>query len=43
VADRLLVPLGGRKRYNATNYFDFVEMISVQGKANYFEKRGGDY
>ena len=39
VADRLLVALGNPKAYNATNPFDFMEMISLQGKANFFEKR----
>ena len=39
VADRLLVSLGCKKHYNATNPFDFMEMISLQGKTNFFEKR----
>jgi len=43
VADRLLVALGVSKVYNATNPFDFMEMISLQGKTNFFEKRVGDY
>lgn len=43
VADRLLVELGNEKVYNATNPFDFMEMISLQGKTNFFEKRVGDY
>ncbi|WP_078063155.1 ribonucleoside-diphosphate reductase small subunit [Solirubrum puertoriconensis] len=43
VADRLLVALGYRKIYNATNPFDFMEMISLQGKTNFFEKRVGEY
>ncbi|KAK7470764.1 Ribonucleotide-diphosphate reductase (RNR), small subunit, variant 2 [Stygiomarasmius scandens] len=43
VADRLLVALGNEKYYNATNPFDFMEMISLQGKANFFEKRVADY
>ncbi|NMM49747.1 ribonucleoside-diphosphate reductase small subunit [Marinigracilibium pacificum] len=43
VADRLLVELGCEKIYNATNPFDFMEMISLQGKTNFFEKRVGDY
>ncbi|OUJ74825.1 ribonucleoside-diphosphate reductase small subunit [Hymenobacter crusticola] len=43
VADRLLVSLGCAKIYNAANPFDFMEMISVQGKTNFFEKRVGDY
>ena len=43
VADRLLVELGCDKVYNATNPFDFMEMISLQGKTNFFEKRVGEY
>ncbi len=43
VADRLLVSLGYPKHYNATNPFDFMEMISLQGKTNFFEKRVGEY
>lgn len=43
VADRLLVELGCPKVYNATNPFDFMEMISLQGKTNFFEKRVGEY
>ncbi len=43
VADRWLVELGYDKVYNATNPFDFMEMISLQGKTNFFEKRVGDY
>ncbi|MCO4291968.1 ribonucleoside-diphosphate reductase small subunit [Solitalea sp. MAHUQ-68] len=43
VADRWLVALGYDKIYNATNPFDFMEMISLQGKTNFFEKRVGDY
>jgi len=43
VADRLLVELGNEKVYNATNPFDFMEMISIQGKTNFFEKRVGEY
>ena len=43
VADRLLVALGCRKIYNSTNPFDFMEMISLQGKTNFFEKRVGEY
>ena len=40
VADRLLVALGYDKYYNASNPFDWMEMISLQGKTNFFEKRG---
>ena len=43
VADRLLVELGNEKIYNAMNPFDFMEMISLQGKTNFFEKRVGEY
>ena len=43
VADRLLVSLGNEKHYNATNPFDFMDMISLQGKTNFFEKRVSDY
>ncbi|MCB0813958.1 MAG: ribonucleotide-diphosphate reductase subunit beta, partial [Flavobacteriales bacterium] len=43
VADRLLVELGNEKVFNAANPFDFMEMISLQGKTNFFEKRVGDY
>lgn len=43
VADRLLVELGNDRVYNTTNPFDFMEMISLQGKANFFEKRVGEY
>ncbi|WP_026904501.1 ribonucleoside-diphosphate reductase small subunit [Pedobacter glucosidilyticus] len=43
VADRWLVELGYDKKYHATNPFDFMEMISLQGKTNFFEKRVGDY
>jgi ribonucleoside-diphosphate reductase beta chain len=43
VADRLLVSLGCGKIYNSTNPFDFMEMISVQGKTNFFEKRVAEY
>lgn len=43
VADRLLVALGQQRIYNVTNPFDFMEMISLQGKTNFFEKRVGEY
>ncbi|MFT4738177.1 MAG: ribonucleoside-diphosphate reductase beta chain [Cyclobacteriaceae bacterium] len=43
VADRLLLELGCEKIYNATNPFDFMEMISLQGKTNFFEKRVAEY
>ena len=37
VADRLLVALGNEKIYKATNPFDFMDMISMEGKTNFFE------
>ena len=43
VADRWLCELGYSKVYNTANPFDFMEMISLQGKTNFFEKRVGDY
>jgi ribonucleoside-diphosphate reductase beta chain len=43
VADRLLQSLGCNKFYNATNPFPWMEMISLQGKTNFFEKRVGEY
>lgn len=43
VADRLLVSLGCPKIYHAANPFDFMEMISMQGKTNFFERRVGEY
>ena len=43
VADRLLASLGSPEYYGATNPFDFMEMISLQGKTNFFEKRVSDY
>ena len=43
VADHLLVSLGLKKLYNVTNPFDFMDMISLQGKTNFFEKRVGEY
>ena len=42
-ADRLLLALGCDKYYNASNPFDFMEMISLQGKTNFFEKRVAEY
>ena len=38
VTDRLLMEFGCEKKYNATNPFDFMEMISLEGKTNFFEK-----
>jgi len=43
VADRLLVQLGFNKVWNTGNPFDFMEMISLQGKTNFFEKKVGEY
>ena len=43
VADRLAVQLGNNKIYNSSNPFDFMEMISIEGKTNFFEKRVGEY
>ena len=43
VADRLLVELGNEKVYNVSNPFDFMDMINLQGKTNFFEKRVGEY
>ena len=43
VADRLLVDLGYNKFFNATNPFDFMESISVEGKTNFFESRPTQY
>uniref|UniRef100_A0A0X3NX54 ribonucleoside-diphosphate reductase n=1 Tax=Schistocephalus solidus TaxID=70667 RepID=A0A0X3NX54_SCHSO len=43
VADRLLTELGFEKIYRATNPFDFMENISLEGKTNFFEKRVGEY
>lgn len=43
VTDRLLLELGCKKVYNVSNPFDFMEMISLQGKTNFFEKRVGEY
>ncbi len=43
VADRLLMELGNEKVYNSTNPFDFMDMISLQGKTNFFEKRVAEY
>ena len=43
VADRLLVQLGNDKHYNSENPFQFMEMISMEGKTNFFEKRVSEY
>ncbi|UXQ88824.1 ribonucleotide reductase of class Ia (aerobic), beta subunit [Tenacibaculum phage Larrie] len=43
VTDRLLLEFGVEKVYNSSNPFDFMDMISLEGKTNFFEKRVGDY
>lgn len=43
IADRLLFTLGVPKKYNVENPFEWMDMISLQGKTNFFEKRVGDY
>jgi ribonucleotide reductase beta subunit family protein with ferritin-like domain len=43
VADRLVCQLGYPKLYNAENPFDFMEMISIENKTNFFEKRTTEY
>ena len=43
VADRLCVQLGYKKIYNVINPFDFMELISLEGKTNFFEKRNDSY
>ena len=43
VTDRLLVELGCEKEFNSSNPFDFMDMISLQGKTNFFEKRVSEY
>merc|ERR1712136_621846 len=43
VADRLLVELKCPKVYNSENPFDFMELISLEGKTNFFEKKVGEY
>ena len=43
VTDRLLLELGLEKEFNVTNPFDFMDMISLQGKTNFFEKRVSEY
>ena len=42
-ADRLLGALGAPKLYNTANPFDWMELISLQGKTNFFEKRVSEY
>jgi ribonucleoside-diphosphate reductase subunit M2 len=43
VADRLCVQLGYKKIYNVTNSFDFMELISLESKSNFFEKKTDAY
>ena len=43
VTDRLLVELGCERQFNVGNPFDFMDMISLQGKTNFFEKRVSEY
>lgn len=43
VTDRLLTEFGCDKHFNVTNPFDFMEMISLEGKTNFFEKRVSEY
>jgi ribonucleotide reductase beta subunit family protein with ferritin-like domain len=43
VADRLLVQLGYEKLYKSSNPFDFMELISLEGKTNFFEKKVSEY
>ena len=42
-ADRLILALGEEKHYNTNNPFEWMDMISLQGKTNFFEKRVGEY
>jgi ribonucleotide reductase beta subunit family protein with ferritin-like domain len=43
VADRLVVQLGYDKIYNAANPFDFMELISIESKVNFFERTNAEY
>ena len=43
VADRLAVQLGAQKIYGTQNPFDFMDLISLEGKTNFFEKKVSDY
>jgi ribonucleotide reductase beta subunit family protein with ferritin-like domain len=43
VADRLVVQLGFPKIYRASNPFDFMDLISLEGKTNFFEKKVSEY
>ena len=43
VADRLLLALGHLSLFQSANPFDWMEMIALQGKTNFFERRIGEY
>lgn len=43
VADRLVLQLGYDKIYNSTNPFDFMELISIESKVNFFERTNAEY
>ena len=43
IADRLLFQLGVPKKYDVENPFEWMDMISLQGKTNFFERRVGEY
>lgn len=43
VTDHLLVEMGLEKMFNASNPFDFMDMISLEGKTNFFERRVSEY
>ena len=43
ITDRLAVQLGYAPIYRVGNPFDFMELISMEGKTNFFEKRVGEY
>jgi ribonucleotide reductase beta subunit family protein with ferritin-like domain len=43
VADRLAVQLGYKKIYNVSNPFEFMELISLEGKTNFFERKVSEY
>lgn len=43
VADRLLCSMGYEKTYGSRNPFDFMDLISMEGKTNFFERRVSEY
>ena len=43
IADRLCLQLGYDKIYNAVNPFDFMELISIESKVNFFERTNSEY